>query len=303
MEKTTIRQAVNFVDVAGYLKRKDLKCNTNRNGVEAIYGTLTVLTTPNNEVAINVYVSETNSRGEPNKAYPGVKKIMNEWVSIASLMSDESNPMSLEDAKKACTKLTTRGQLSRREYVSQEDSSFVSRDSISSNFFSSVEEVEDPRATFTVECYIRSYKPEYRNGEPTGRDVVETWVPVYGGQILPFSFVVPKDMVDDFENLYSPGNTAMVNGDYIDTILTNVERTSGFGRANTTSTRIHELVLAGGDPPYAEGNPKAYSDEIIRAAELVRTTETIPAIEARANARPTASSTTGFSGNSSGFTF
>lgn len=80
--QTSLRQARNFVNIIGYLKKKDLELKTNRNGIEMITGTLTVMTEEGSEHIVRIMKSPLKSDGQPNKTYPGFLTIMNEYVSM-----------------------------------------------------------------------------------------------------------------------------------------------------------------------------------------------------------------------------
>ncbi|WP_232700075.1 hypothetical protein [Brevibacillus daliensis] len=46
-----------------------------------------------------------------------------------------------------------------------------------------------------MEVFIRSVKDEIKNGEETGRVLIDTFIPVYGGKVIPFKFVVSEPYV------------------------------------------------------------------------------------------------------------
>jgi len=224
------------------------------------------------------YIKDSNT-GElkENKAYPGIVTVMNEYVDMASLLEKGYD---LATAMAQCTKVSvTNATLGRNEYNGQ--NGFVSRVSISSNYFNRVDTDFNPCATFEVECYIDKITDEIVNSEETGRKLVDVYVPMYRGAILPQRFVVGKNLAADFENTYEVGQTAMLNGDLINTVHVTTSNQAGIGRKMEARTYINELEIMGGWNPYSEEDVKSYSRETIMAALAVRNNETIPRIMAK----------------------
>lgn len=280
---TTLRLARNSANLYGYLKKLDLKEGKNRNGVDTISGTLTIMTAPGSDHDISVYAAKTTREGKENKAYAGLQTVMAEYVSIASLLGQKRD---MDTAMRECTKLSTSyATLSRSEYVNQAGM-FVSRRQISGNYFSRISDdsfnAGDCRATFDVECYLTAIADETdADGNDTGRKLVNAYIPVFGGVIIPFEFVVPADVAAAFDAMYEPGQTALFTGDIVNQVVTEAAPKGGFGRPVENRTYIHEFRIMGGDPPYDEDDPKAYASDAIRKAEGVRNAETIPAIKNR----------------------
>ena len=274
---TTLRQAMNRVRITGYLKEMDLKYATDQNNRPVIRGSLKLHVPPAADHDVNVYVPQFTREGKENGAFAGVQTVMNEYISMASLLDKGYD---LATAMAQCTKVAvTNGTLGRNEYNGQ--NGFVSRVSISSNFFSRVDTDFNPGATFEVECYIDKITDETVDGENTGRKIVDVFVPMYRGAILPQRFVVGTGLAADFENTYEVGQTAMLNGDLINTVHVTTSNQAGIGRKMEARTYINELEIMGGWNPYSEEDAKSYSRETIMAALTVRNNETIPAIMAK----------------------
>lgn len=283
--QTSLRKAQNFVNIIGYLKKKELELKTNRNGVEMISGTLTVMTEEGSEHVVRVAKSRANKDGQINKTYPGFLTVMNEYVSIADLMDIGK---SKEEAMSQCSIVDIKGNLTRNEYESQQTGEFVSNPSVSCSTVTRLAPGAKftPKAIFELECYIKSIAPEFKDGEDTGRLVVSTIFPEYNGLVIPFEFVVGAEVADDFQSCYEAGCTAMLNGDLINRVEVTSSRASGFGRQMDHNTFVREFLICGGLPPYDEDNPKSFSREAIAAAMLVRENETIPAIRERSRQQP-----------------
>jgi len=274
---TTLRQAMNRVRITGYLKEMDLKYATDQSNRPVIRGSLKLHIPPAADHDVNVYVPQFTREGKENGAYSGIQTVMNEYVDMVSLLDKGYD---LATAMAQCTKVSvTNGTLGRNEYNGQ--NGFVSRVSISSNFFNRVDTDFNPSATFEVECYIDKITDEVVDGEETGRKIVDVYVPMYRGAILPQKFVVGKGLASDFENTYEVGQTAMLNGDLINTVHVTTSTQAGIGRKMEARTYINELEIMGGWNPYSEEDAKSYSRETIMAALAVRNNETIPAIMAK----------------------
>lgn len=287
VNSTILRQAFNKVFMEGYVKKMELESKVNDKGKTSIRGSITIMTAPGEDHNIDVFVPQLTKKDEINKAYVGIQTVMNEFVSMGSLMQSGKTQ---QEAMNECTKVRiTSGQLSRNEYAGQ-NGQLVSRPSISCNYFSSLKDDEfHPGTRFEVEGYIEKIQDEMKDGDDTGRKLVTLIVPVYGGKVYPMNFVVGADLGAAFEDAYEVGQTAHFNGEIIDVAVVSTSNRGGFGRANEERTFIHEWRILGGDPAYGENDTRSFSPEAIRAAMTVRETETIPAILARkSNAAPAA---------------
>lgn len=302
---STLRQGFNRVNITGYLKNMVLKEVTDSNGHPAISGSLTIHVPPASDHEVSVYVSKYASDGKggwnESKSYPGIVTVKNEYVSIADLMKSGK---SYEEAFAACTRLSTNAQLTRNEYNGQ--NGFTSRDSVRANYFNRLEGVIEPKATFEIECYIDKITDEIKNEEETGRKIVDVWLPMYKGAVLPYRLFVNSDLASDFENIYEVGHTARLNGDLVNTVNVVTTAAAGFGRKMETSTRVHELVIMGGLLPYDEEDSRSYSSALITAAINERNNVTIPGIMAKERKAPAAGmpvQTPSFAAAAKDFTF
>lgn len=305
---TVLRQGYNRVSLSGYLKKLDLKETTDSNGKPAISGTVTIHIPPSSDHEVSVYVAQYISDGKggfnENKAWPGILTVKSEYVSIASLMESGKD---FAEALYCCTKLSVNGTLSRNEYNGQ--NGFTSRDNIRANYFNRIEGDIEPKATFEIECYIDKITDEIKSEEETGRKIVDVWVPMYRGAVLPQTLIVNNELAPEFENIYERGQTARLNGDIVNTLQKATSSAAGFGRKMETSTRVHELVIMGGLLPYDEEDSRSYSPSLIMAAVNERNNVTIPGIMARErkNAAPSVpvrpSANPGFAQATAGFKF
>lgn len=275
-----LRQGYNRVNLVGYLKRLTLNDIQDSNGHPAISGTVTVHIPPASDHEVSVYTSKYTSDGKggwnENKDYAGIQTVKNEYVSIAKLMEEGKE---YAEAFACCTRVSVNGSLSRNEYNGQ--SGFTSRDNVRGRYFNRLDGDITPKATFEIECYIDKITDETRDGEDTGRKVVDVWVPMYRGAVLPQRLIVGTDLAAEFETIYERGQTVRLNGDLVNTINTVTTAAAGFGRKMETSTRVHELVIMGGLLPYDSEDNRSFAPEAITAAVNERNNVTIPGIMAK----------------------
>lgn len=194
---TTLRQALNRVEIIGYLKKIELEKAAGDDGAPYIRGSLTIMTGENSEHRIDVRANAQTKDGNASRAFAGLETVMAEYVSMAKLMEQGKT---LEEAMAECDRVSvSRGQLSRSEYPDRDGKELISRRSVSSNFFNRVDLTEgfESKADFDCECYILSIKSEFLDGEDTGRKLVSVLIPIYGGRVIPFEFVVGKDLIKE----------------------------------------------------------------------------------------------------------
>lgn len=264
---TNLRQADNKIVVEGLLSEKDLKRETNEEGVEVIKGTLTIQTSEVNFIPLNVFVSKVTSTGKANNAFKGLETVMEQYKSIAEV-----------GAELATKVRVTSGQLRPNTYF---DENGMQHDSIrySANYFNTVKERDkyEPRAELSVEVFINNVIPEISNsgenkGQETGRLLVKCFLPLYNNGIEPITLVAPADIAADIDRMYQPAQTVKFFCDIVNSKIV-VEKTVpiaiGKPRIERSEHSINELLITGASEPYDEngiGTPEAYSLDVIKAA-------------------------------------
>lgn len=284
---TQIREAENKVKIEGLLKEIRLE---EKEGI--ISGDVIILTGTNSEVACSVYVAKKTKDGNENKAYKGVQTVMQEYVSLAALMTAGK---SYDEASQEATKVrVNNGKLSRQEFYTP-TGEFVSNARISSNFFNRViDDSFEPKAEFEIECYFEKIRKEIKNSEETGRIIVDAIVPVYGGNVVPMEFVAESDIADHLEAHYVPRRTGLIWGEIINIVERTVVKKSGFGKdkEDIVVNFKRELKITGGDEEqYDTDSIKAYTTEQIQKAWKIRETETLPAMLKKSQDRDKGKST------------
>ena len=278
MNNTTLREAINNVSICGYLKKKELKLSDGKNG-KFISGYLVIATGEHEEHRVDVMVSQLTSKNEENKAWKGIERVMNEYVSQAELMA---RGVSEEDAKAQATKLSTNAKLRLNDFYGR-DGQLASSPRANSNFFSRVtDDRYAPCARFDLEGFVVSKRPEFKGEEETGRLIMELIVPGYKGVAMPMTFVVgtENNAASYIDDHYMVGNTVRVYGNMVNTVNVVTTRKAGFAREEVeqSTTYVNELLIDNGEPePYDPESPKAYQPDAIRAAMRVRENEYLPA--------------------------
>jgi hypothetical protein len=270
-KKTQIRQADNSVKIEGIVREINLEEKD-----DVISGDVIISTGGNSEHAVSVYISRLTKANIENRAYKGIKTVMKDYASIASLLKEGKT---LEEAASLATKVRIgSGSLGRNEFYANDE--LVSRPRISSNFFNRIEDDSfEPKAEFEVECYFEKIRKEIKNNEETGRLIIEAILPVYGGLVVPMEFIAADDIADYMEQNYEAKKTGRIWGDIVNIAERILTKKSGFGKdkedIKTNFTR--EFVITGGEEEtYDEDSEKAYTIDQIKEAWKVRETESLP---------------------------
>ncbi|WP_157448580.1 hypothetical protein, partial [Brevibacillus brevis] len=262
--QTTIREAVNNVGIEGTVAEVRIETKKSTEGKEMITGEVDIQTDENSTHTVKVFANKLNKEGKESGLYKGIETIMNEYKSIASHGKDGADRVRI-----------TQGKIGLNEYVGQ-DEMLKSFPQLSANFINRLNATEEfePKAEFEAEMYVHSVTEEVKNEEETGRALLKGFIPVYGGKVIPFTFVVAdKDAVDYVSSNYESGSTVTVYGEIVNRV--NVSRTEvevGFGKPQekVTRTTVREYVVTGGTPPLDEDDVKAYKTEVIKKALVER---------------------------------
>ena len=116
---------------------------------------------------------------------------------------------------------------------------------------------------------MTAVREEIKNEEETGRAILETMIPLYGGKLVPFEFVVAEDGADYVMDNYEKGNTVEIKGNIVNyQKVETFEKEMAFGsnKKETKTTTVREYLVTGGTEPYEEDNPKAYKADVIKKA-------------------------------------
>lgn len=298
-----LRQAENRVKIEGILSEIDIKPITyKKNGqdVEAISGTITVKvnqTISGNEkelmIPIHMFAGKITNKGTPNPAFESIKKVANDFVSIAAA----------GDEDKADRVRITGASVRMNEYYAA-DGHLVSFPRVNASFVNRIPKNEcKSEATFTMEFAVAKKTEELdRNGEPTGRYRIDAILPQYGGRVdvVPL-YAESKGVIDAVSTYWEIGDTVKANGrlDFSSTTETTYEEVD-FGEPIEKIRTVNksDLIITGGSQEPLDGDfafAKADLDEALaeRKARLEMNKERDMARTAR-KAAPAQSSSNGF---------
>jgi len=273
-----LKEALNEVNIVGFVKEKNLEIKKDDKGVAYITGTIDIQTDKNSSHKVSVYSKELKSNGEPSKVYTGLVTVMNEYVSKAQLLKEHPDMTPIE-AEAQATKVRVSGKISRMEYY--RNGELISYPQITANFFSRVDEDKyQPKAEFDIVMYYDKIVPEIKGDEETGRVKVSGYIAQFNGTVIPVEFVADEDTAEYILNNFETKRTGEIWGDLISTAITKVEKKNGFGKDMTKSrtTYVNEMLITGGDDQLDEDDPKAFKVSDIKNACTTRETEYLPSL-------------------------
>lgn len=285
-ENAQLRQAEQRIVVEGYLKEIKL-----RDENDFIRGSVIITTGNQDEHTISVkeskYAKSDINKEKPKAAYLKLQDFMSNAVSMGALMSQG---MDAESAMQQAWKVSCRGynaRLDRNEYYLP-NGEFISREAVYGRGFNQVTSDRfSPRAEFNVECFFDSIRPKLnRDGstDDSGAVVVKTYIPQWGGTVIPFTFVTYGEDGEHILNDYPEKTTGRIWGKIINTVREVEVAHKGFGTTyEPQATYVHEFRIIGGNPSvYPEGSPKSFPIELIREAIVARENEYLPSLKAKA---------------------
>ena len=255
-----IRQAENRVRIEGILAEIDIKPGTfNKNGqtMESIGGSITVKVTQKisgeeKELAIpiHMFASKLTNKGTPNPAYESIKRIADEYVSIAASENGEDGADRVR---------ITNASIRMNEYYSQ-DGRLISFPRVNASFVQKINKSDcKPEATYMTEFVVANKSEEIDNhGEETGRYRIDAIIPQYGGKVdvVPM-YAQSPGVIDAVKTYWEIGNTVKANGrlDFSATTETTIEEVD-FGEPieKTRTINRSDLIITGGSQEPLEGD-------------------------------------------------
>ena len=265
-----LRQAENKVKIEGILSEIDIKPGSfNKNGqtMESIGGSIVVKVTQkiNGEekelaIPVHMFASKLTNKGTPNPAYESIKKIADEYVSIAASETGEDGADRIR---------ITNGSIRMNEYYSQ-DGRLISFPRVNASFVNRINKADcKPEATFTMEFVVGNMADEMKNDEPTGRYEIKAIVPQYGGKVdvIPL-YAQNENVISAISNYWEQGYTVKANGrlDFSATTETTLEEVD-FGEPieKTRTINRSDIIITGGSQAPLEGD-FAFDNAEIQAA-------------------------------------
>ena len=254
-----LRQAENRVKIEGILAEIDIKPGSfNKNGqtMESIGGSIIVKVTQKISgeekelsIPVHMFASKLTNRGTPNPAYESIKKIADEYISIAASETGEAGADRIR---------ITSGNVRMNEYYSQ-DGRLISFPRINASFVTRINKADcKPEATYTAEFVVANKSEEIKNDEPTGRYRIDAILPQYGGKVdvVPM-YAQSAGVIDAISTYWNVGDTVKANGrlDFSATTETVIEEVD-FGEPieRTRTINRSDLIITGGSQEPLEGD-------------------------------------------------
>ncbi len=253
-----IREAENRVKIEGILSEVNIEPTSfNKNGrqVEALRGVIYVNVTQkisgeekNLTIPIHMFAPKLTNAGRPNPAYESIKKVADEYVSIAAAGSEDG----------ADRVRITSAKITMNEYYSQ-DGRLISFPRITASFVTRIRKEDcEQMATFTTEFVVAKKMDEVnRNGEPTGRYRIDAILPQYGGKVdvVPF-FAQSEGVINAISQYWEIGDTVKANGrlnfsSKTETVLKEVDFGEPIEESRTVN--VSDLIITGGSQEPLDG--------------------------------------------------
>ncbi|KYC94880.1 MULTISPECIES: hypothetical protein [Bacillus amyloliquefaciens group] len=253
--KTVLREASNVVTIEGTLA--EVKHTEWKSG-KGLNIELDIEVAPNEVHTVKGFSKYKKADGTDNAIAKGYQTIISEYKSIAEHGRDEADKVRI-----------TQGKIGLNEYYSQ--GILKAYPQLTTNFVNRLDANEEfnPRAEFDVELFVKNVTEEKVKGEETGRVNLNGYIPLYGGKVIPFEFVVTKEGSQYVENNYEKGSTVNVFGKIINFKEQKVTtKTAAFGedKKEITTNSKREYLITGGNDPYDEDSKHAFNADAIKKA-------------------------------------
>lgn len=167
------------------------------------------------------------------------------------------------------TRVKVDASLAPNEYVGQDGEFKVYAPKVEMFTMTSSNVPEEDYAEGAISGIVGARVDEFVNEEETGRKKLTLHTFDYKGSISPFTFIIPADLVDDFDNIYETNSQAK-----LDFAVVTVQHgaktteTTGFGRKSkrTAGYTTTEYQIIGGDEPFEEENEYFVQPEDVASA-------------------------------------
>lgn len=270
-----LQEKTNAIEVVGHLSEVDLKEGTTKKGKDYIAGTIKVKTeeeingivTPI-EIPFSVYANKVTNAGASNPAYESLSNVRDKMTSAAACGD-------IENATRVRIASGT-GSIRENMFVSPQTKQIVSSPRINASFINLANSNQNDMARFEAIIFILNIKDEIdKNGDATGRLVIQGAYPDYSGQIHVIPYIVGNEQaVQHIQTFWKAGDTVKIYGKIAYTFKTEtIVEEVGFGepieRKRTKSS--HEFLITSGSPNGFDED-EAFSAADIKAALAERKT-------------------------------
>lgn len=255
-------KTLNKAEVAGKLKILNLEKDKNDKKENIIKGSITIQygKEDDEQVEVKVYKKELTSSGSVAKAYEKLVNLMNNGITMAKAKEMTLNAENDEKYDATVVRIYGSGdftpELRLNEYH-PEDGEYSCRPEVSMGFGNiAVDNTDSEKFKGEFQNVVFLHKTpkmeKDKEGEQTGRLIVEGLYIDYKNQVKPLTFIVEdEDMVEVMEDL-EKGETIEVWGNVkIAKIVKIKVKKSGFGGKGKTEediSYVSELLVTGGEP-------------------------------------------------------
>lgn len=203
--------------------------------------------------------------GSDNGIAKGYQTVIDEYLSVAKVGREQADKVRV-----------TQGKIDVNEYFG-EDEKLKSFPQLKTNFVNRLNPTDEfnPRAEFEAEIFVKSVVPEMKNDEETGRVKVNAIIPLFGGKVIPFEFMVVEEGAEFVTDNYEVGSTARVFGKIVnfkEVKETEVEVAFGKPQKKISTKTVREYLITAGNEAYEEDNVNRYTIEQIQQAMVERET-------------------------------
>lgn len=260
---TEVKQLVegyNVATVVGTLVEKNLEegsyTDKDGNKVEQIKGSISIRTGEHEVHQVRLQSKKFTNAGKENSLYKGYQTINSEFISVADVAN---NPELVP------TQVRVNGKVTTNEYYGQ-DGKLKQYQQIEGKFVNRLTDKDDatPRATFEVEVFVSKTRPEMdKDGEETGRAIVESFIPTYSG-IVPYNFKVIAEGADFFTSEVQKGQTIKLYGQITnkrEETVKYIEAAFGDPIEEKSVSYTTESLILNAALPYDEDSVKAFKAE------------------------------------------
>jgi hypothetical protein len=256
--KQNLKESFNKVTLIGKLVSKDIKQGVvkqgDRQGQNYITAKFVIRVADNSDIQVESFAFEKTNSGDTSKIYSNLLTVEEDYKSIEKDGEENADVVAVKNGKYAINDYV--GQDGMTKSFPKFSTSFITRDA----------KIEESQAEFDVELAIQTIKEELdKEGEATGRVLLNGFIVNYNGSVAPITLVTPKDDEDGIAEFitdnFNAGDSVRLNGDivYATVVKENTVGGSSFGRKTTTTIQERELVIRGGGGDAIvddEGEPK-----------------------------------------------
>lgn len=262
-----LNQAKNNVKIEGILSEVDIKEGSSKvDNKPYIMGEIKIRVSQeingvdkDIEIPVNLFATKNKKAGGINPAYEAIKKIQDEYTSIAAC-GDES---------KASRVRIDRGEIGENAFWGN-DGRLVSIPRVRTSFMTRIKADEcNSKATFENTIVIGKISDEIKNDEPTGRLIVKGILVQYGEKADVIDYIVAsEEAINHIRTYWNEGDTVTVAGKINFSSKTiREEKQVGFGEPiiEEKTISVKELIILSGSASALEGDLAYDAEEIGKA--------------------------------------